>query len=204
MQNTMKNETVDACELISALADGELQGAELTQALLTLGASAEARAEWHAYHLVGDVLRLGSRAAIGAHDDAFVERVSQRLQQDKPSPPNAGRGGKASVPVSANDSVWRWKLVAGLSSLAVVAGLGWQVAAHRAEDAGLVRLATTAATPGGAQPNSSQAVAQETPIMIRDPFLDQLIAAHQQLGGASALQMPAGFLRNATFQRPAR
>ncbi len=36
--------------------------------------------------------------------------------------------------------------------------------------------------------------------MIRDPRLDELLAAHRQLGNStSALQMPAGFLRNATF-----
>jgi sigma-E factor negative regulatory protein RseA len=40
--------------------------------------------------------------------------------------------------------------------------------------------------------------------MIRDPRLDELLAAHRQLGGASALQAPAGFLRNATFEAPAR
>ena len=40
--------------------------------------------------------------------------------------------------------------------------------------------------------------------MIRDPQLDELLAAHRQLGGASALQMPAGFLRNATFEGPTR
>jgi sigma-E factor negative regulatory protein RseA len=35
--------------------------------------------------------------------------------------------------------------------------------------------------------------------MIRDPRLDELLAAHKQAGGATALQMPSGFLRNATF-----
>ncbi|MHB8949586.1 MAG: sigma-E factor negative regulatory protein, partial [Rhodoferax sp.] len=35
--------------------------------------------------------------------------------------------------------------------------------------------------------------------MIRDPQLDALLAAHKQFGGTSALQGPAGFLRNATF-----
>jgi sigma-E factor negative regulatory protein RseA len=41
-------------------------------------------------------------------------------------------------------------------------------------------------------------------IMIRDPRLDELLAAHKQFGSTSALQMPAGFLRNATFEAPAR
>jgi sigma-E factor negative regulatory protein RseA len=39
-------------------------------------------------------------------------------------------------------------------------------------------------------------------VMLRDPRLDQLLEAHQQAGGAS--QMPSGFLRNATFERPSR
>ncbi len=44
----------------------------------------------------------------------------------------------------------------------------------------------------------------EPQVMIRDPRLDELMAAHKQFGGTSALQMPAGFLRNATFEVPAR
>ena len=43
-----------------------------------------------------------------------------------------------------------------------------------------------------------------TATMIRDPRLDQLLAAHRQLGGGTALQAPSGFLRNATFEGPAR
>jgi sigma-E factor negative regulatory protein RseA len=38
--------------------------------------------------------------------------------------------------------------------------------------------------------------------MIRDPQLDGFMAAHRQLGGASVL--PAGFVRNATLEGPAR
>jgi sigma-E factor negative regulatory protein RseA len=41
-------------------------------------------------------------------------------------------------------------------------------------------------------------------VMIRDPRLDELLAAHKQFGSTSALQMPAGFLRNATFETPDR
>jgi sigma-E factor negative regulatory protein RseA len=39
-------------------------------------------------------------------------------------------------------------------------------------------------------------------VMLRDPRLDQLLEAHQQVAGSS--QMPSGFLRNATFDRPSR
>ena len=36
--------------------------------------------------------------------------------------------------------------------------------------------------------------------VLRDPRLEQLLAEHRQYGGMSALQMPAGFLRDATHQ----
>jgi len=44
----------------------------------------------------------------------------------------------------------------------------------------------------------------DQPAMIRDPKLDQWLAAHRQFGGASALQAPAGFVRNATFEGATR
>ncbi|MDU7587859.1 MAG: anti-anti-sigma factor, partial [Acidovorax sp.] len=53
-------------------------------------------------------------------------------------------------------------------------------------------LLATAAGPDGQQ------------VMLRDPRLDELLAAHKQFGSTTALQMPAGFLRNATFEAPAR
>jgi sigma-E factor negative regulatory protein RseA len=34
--------------------------------------------------------------------------------------------------------------------------------------------------------------------VLRDARLEQLLAEHRQYGGMSALQMPAGFLRDAT------
>ncbi len=49
---------------------------------------------------------------------------------------------------------------------------------------------------------SGEALAQ--PVMIRDPQLDALLAAHRQFGGATALQTPSGFLRNATFNEGSR
>jgi sigma-E factor negative regulatory protein RseA len=38
--------------------------------------------------------------------------------------------------------------------------------------------------------------------MVRDARLEELLAAHRQLGSNSALQLPSGFLRNATFEAP--
>ncbi len=184
-------------ELVSALADGELQGAELDEALDLLRSSAQGRASWYNYHLVGDVLRSGPRVALGAKDEVFMARLRLRLQEEgaparQPAIPAAQDRRR-----SANDSVWGWKLVAGLGAMAMVGVVGWQLL--------MAPQAVQMAQPEPSLPQPVLAEAQApAPLMIRDPRLDQLITAHQQQGGASALQMPAGFLRNATFERPAR
>ena len=100
---------------------------------------------------------------------------------------------------AANDDLFRWKLLAGVASVAAVAAVAWSVAGSARAPAGPELAAV--------QPRSQPAVVQTgTPGqgMIRDPRLDELLAAHRQFGGASALQTPAGFLRNATFEGPSR
>jgi sigma-E factor negative regulatory protein RseA len=92
-------------------------------------------------------------------------------------------------------------MVAGLASLALVSVIGWQALNGWGDQGATVQLAqkavplvnsTVVAEPAGA--------ALGSPPMLRDPQLDALLAAHRQFGGTSALQMPAGFLRNATFE----
>ncbi len=197
MQEHKMQQAERAGELASALADGELQGPELDEALALLQSSPQARASWYSYHLVGDALRSGPGLALASDHEMFMARLRLRLQQEgvparalvSPVPPDRRN--------SANDSVWGWKLVAGLSSMAMVGLLGWQLL-----------QAPPAAQLAASEPRPAAPVLAETEapaaLMIRDPRLDQLITAHQQQGGASALQMPAGFLRNATFERPAR
>lgn len=204
MDKTRQENCADTRELASALADGELQGDELARALDVLRADQEAQMCWHTYHLVGDVMRSGAGAALRPHDPAFLAGLRQRLQDEAAAPPRAEVHLTRQLPRhSANDSVWRWKLAAGLCSLAAVAMLGWQFAVALRDDGAGVQLARSA-PPASATVPTTQLASAETLVMIRDPQLDQLIAAHQQQGGASALQMPAGFLRNATFERPAR
>ena len=67
-------------------------------------------------------------------------------------------------------------------------------------------LAQSAERPAAAPaaPVVAVADAEGQQVMIRDPRLDELLAAHKQFGSTSALQMPAGFLRNATFETPGR
>jgi sigma-E factor negative regulatory protein RseA len=65
-------------------------------------------------------------------------------------------------------------------------------------------LLVPASTPQLAQASAPQQVMVASPqgLMMRDARLEELLAAHKQLGATSALQEASGFLRNATFETP--
>ena len=191
-------------EMISALADGQLRGDALEHVIQTVATDPQARTAWHTYHLIGDVLRTGN-LPVGTSPAAFLAGFQVRLERDRVVQPAAVATAPmrqvpqpvgSAVP-AANDPSFRWKLVAGFASLAAVAAVGWSAVGSLAKPE-QPQLATVV-------PQGAVAVAERPPVMIRDPRLDEMLAAHRQLGGgASALQTPAGVLRNATFESPAR
>jgi sigma-E factor negative regulatory protein RseA len=186
-------------ELISALADGQLGGDDFAAALHACRQDDSAVASWDTYHLIGDALRSPASPARSA-DMAFVARLNQRLAGEALAGPAAAGIVHVSAPdmphprEAANDGDFRWKLVAGIASLAAVSAIAWNAAG----------LLSPAAAPQLAQAPISQQVLVASPQgpMVRDARLEELLAAHKQLGGTSALQEPSGFLRNATFETP--
>ncbi|NJM44562.1 MAG: hypothetical protein HC858_12450 [Brachymonas sp.] len=107
---------------------------------------------------------------------------------------------------AANDSIFRWKMVAGFAALAAVGSVVWGLVGQQVPSGG-AQLAqqsqpalSSAALPQGVitvQANASNSA--ESQVMIRDPRLDELLAAHKQFGGMSALQQPAGSLRSVSL-----
>ena len=195
---------MDDQELISALADGQLRGEALARGV-QLAADGRGRGTWQAYCVIGEVLRSG-QATSGSACAPFLARLQTRLQQEpahvQPVPEAAPVVSPARAGANAAND-WRWKLVAGFASVAAVAAVGWNVWGT----AGMQPAAQSqlAAVPAGVLPAGVLPVAAaSSPAMIRDPRLDQLLAAHRQFGGATALQAASGFLRNATFEGPAR
>ncbi|MES2633417.1 MAG: sigma-E factor negative regulatory protein [Pseudomonadota bacterium] len=194
-------------EIISALADGQLQGVEFDEGVAIAAGDQASREAWHRYHLIGDVLRSGEHAA-GTLPSAFMGRLQMRLRQEHAFTAVEVQPVPALVPSTlsqgpaANDSNFRWKMVAGFASVTAVAAIGWSMVAG--PGAGTGSQAQLAAAPASAVPILASAVASKGGVMLRDPKLDEFLAAHRQLGGASALQMPAGFLRNATYEGTGR
>ena len=203
-------------ERLSALADGELHGPDFASAM-DFSATEEGRACWQLYHVVGDALRQ-SAPAMAPADSALLARLrSQMAQEGAPArlapsalqPVAEPLGPRASHDPAANAQVLRWKLAAGFASLAAVAVLGWNAYMGLGTGQQGPQGAQLAAAPAPSLPAQAVLAAnaegpaqpgQGPQVMIRDPRLDELLAAHRQLGNStSALQMPAGFLRNATF-----
>lgn len=201
--------------LISSLMDEALPPSQLDILLQSMD-SPESRECWQEYQLIGDVLRSPDLAA-GGHDRGLAARLSSQLQAEAQQAPEASLPNQPALAQqapdtrrpAANDAVFRWKLVAGLSSFATVAALSWGLWLGQGQGAGAGAGAQLVQ-----QPNApAQAVLVQTPqqygpvpeaqaYMLRDPELDQLLAAHGQAAGVSALS--AGFLRNATFEGPGR
>ncbi len=187
-------EKMDDQERISALADGQLRGEDAAFAVQAAACDAQGRQTWLAYQAIGEVLRQG-RPDGGTPPELFLSRLQEKLRQEAPLARPAPAPELVAVPVRPAANDWLWKTVAGLASVAAVAAVAWNVGGPAAN----------------VQPQLAAAPANVVPVadartvtMIRDPRLDQLLAAHRQLGGANALQAPSGFLRNATFEGPAR
>lgn len=208
----MQDDEREQLERISALADGQLVGDEFAHAMDWVGSSEQARASWHAYHVIGDALR-SVELTDCSRDRAFAARVCERLAQVDPvglqadavSPPGQPTPVRAPVVADAavqgaNDAVLRWKWLTAAASLMAVAVLGW----HLGQTGTGATTQLAGAPSAAATADTVAAAASEPAVMLRDPRLDELLAAHRRFGGTSALQMPAGFLRNATFEQPGR
>ena len=207
------------CELLSALADGELQPPECQALLHACIHDPAASANWNAYHMIGEALR-SPGSAVQLTDLAFLVRLNQQLAQEphvrsglqatmstscsgvvpaSASTMLAGRQGQHPEP-AANDGQFRWKMIAGFACAAAVCAVAWNASVSVLPAAGpqLARLGP----PAGGMAPQQVVVASSQGLMVRDARLEELLAAHKHLGATSALPVPSGFLRNATFETP--
>ena len=225
----MKHTPESVREQVSALADGHLQGDAFARAVDQLGVDGDLQSTWRTYHVVGDVLRAGRHSAC-TDSGQFLARFQARLAAE-PVPSTlevlaVAQPATVAHVEAANEPVFRWKLVAGVASLAAAAAIGWNWVGNGAgAPAAGPQLALQ--QPSAAQPSAAAAgsvltaMQQNGPstgagttrvlvgngsgapqVMLRDPRLDQLLEAHRQTAGGA--QMPSGFLRNATFEGASR
>lgn len=182
-------------ECLSALMDGDAQA--LASGCAAWRDDADARARWHAYHLIGDVLRSEELARPPAGDAAFLGALRSRLAGEP----------VVLAPAASVAAKWparrRWLTSAAVAAgFVAVAGVvvvtrgvlpgdsaGPQLAA--VTPAAQPRLVTRAAPPA-AEPQPADNA------LIRDARLDRYLAAHRQYGNSSAFGLPGGVLQRAS------
>ena len=201
----------NAAEQLSALIDGELGTDAVAKACSAWRIDGKARQNWHAYHLIGDVLRSDDLASTPARDSAFLQRMRERLAAEPVvlAPQPAPAVAALPMAVAAGRSMRRWRTPAAVAAgFVAVAGVlvamraPVPVAAPELAQApaapALVQATAPAAVTLGPEAGVEQAAFVTDGRVIRDARLDRYLAAHQQFAGASALGVPSAFLRSAT------
>lgn len=167
----------DTCAWLSALADGDAQAAD--PACAAWRDDAEARRTWHAYQLIGDVMRSDDLAAPAARDAAFLAGLRERLAAEPVvlAPAPARRRQHWLLPAAA------------AAGFVVVAGV----------------LVVARVGQPGAEPPAGLARATDTApmVVVRDERLDEFLRAHQAARGGVAVAAPGGALRRVEMTVPA-
>ncbi|MDO9437403.1 sigma-E factor negative regulatory protein [Hydrogenophaga sp.] len=200
-------------QVLSALVDGEVADEEMSALFASEDEAEGVLAKWHSYQIIRDSLRGdGAAGSVAQAPGDFLAGLRARLESEKPPVVISGASGmpaRVHVP-AANDAVFRWQLVAGLASLAAVMAVSWTVLSGSPSGADAVApqlavVSTPAATiTPTAQGSTTVVVSTGQGPLIRDARLEELLAEHRQNGGMSALQMPTGFIRSATYDAAGR
>jgi sigma-E factor negative regulatory protein RseA len=184
MLNSSGSSSDDAMrQSLSSLMDGRLDDASLDNAFSAWRSDANARECWHAYHLIGDVLRSEELASQPARDEAFLAGLRCKLAAEPvPLAPTrrSERGGRG----------WRERLVAPAAVAAgfvAVAGV-------------LVVLRGAAPQEGAGGALVAEGTSGEMTVVnrdvIRDARLDRYLAAHRKVSNAASVQVPGAVARS--------
>jgi sigma-E factor negative regulatory protein RseA len=190
---------------LSALMDGDRSVSD--EACRAWRIDAEARADWHAYHLIGDLMRSEEHRADEARDARFLAAVRARLANEPvvlaPSPAAAAPG-STRAPVRALRAR-RWMVPTAVAAgFVAVAGV-LTVTRVSAPDGAPTTLAVGVLPAPVVSPEvaASQAGVQAA-TMIRSAELDRYLEAHRQYANGATQVAPGGAVRNAAATAPGR
>ena len=212
---------------LSALLDGDASQAD--RAFHAWREEPAARADWHAYQVIGEAMRSDDVHCQAHHDVAFLAQVRARLAEEPvvlaPIPASAMA---AAAPAHADTARRPGRFTAWAAPFAVAAGFfavaGVLVITRVAAPAGVGPESSSAlagasvaapalgglqAVSGGASLRAATAGAQSPSIsasgaLIRSADLDRYLAAHRQYSATSSLSVPGGAARSVTLAAPAR
>jgi sigma-E factor negative regulatory protein RseA len=201
---TMSNESEHEAEQLSALADGELGVSDVARACANWCTGTSSHATWHAYHLIGDVLRSDDLASSPKADRAMLDKLRERLVHE----PVVLAPGPSLRPAPMDRSPrkrWPWAALSAVAAgFAAVAGV-LIVLGGTSVDSSAVKISLSGAALPAQFAGAASRPFEPTPQavladgrLMRDARLDRYLDAHKHFSGVSALGVPSTFLRGAT------
>jgi sigma-E factor negative regulatory protein RseA len=177
---------------LSALADGDAQA--LDRACGHWRDDAAARQTWHAYHLIGDVMRSEELAGSPSRDAAFLVGVRQRLAAEPvvlaPAPLPAPPPRQRQTWLVAAAAVAGFAAVAGVM---VMTRVGSDTSTLATAPAAVPLVATAPAT------TRPPVLTNDPSGVIHDARLDEFLRAHQSIRG-TMVAAPGGTLRRVDIE----
>lgn len=176
---------------LSALVDGESEDAE--RACGRWRDDADLRRDWHAYQLIGDVMRSDDLASHAGRDAAFLAGIRARLAAE----PVVLAPAPQAAPTRRRQ---HWVLpAAAAAGFVVVAGVL------------VVARMNPAASPAGemvardiAAPVPANVMTGDVqPVMLVDPAVQEYMRAHRSVGGTLVMSPVGGGLRRVELSAPA-
>lgn len=189
----------DASELrrqqLSSLLDGELSGDEAAAACALWRQDPQARADWHAWHLIGDVLRSDDLAARPARDEAFLQALRQRLAYEPvPLAPQAAVAATPAwqPPVAQVDDPATAASKAAAPAARRARGRAWMMAPAAMAAGFLAVVGVSLVTRNNAPEPGAAALAKADPagaaasaVLVRNAQLDRYLSAHRALASGA-------------------
>ena len=197
---------------LSALMDGDDSATD--EACRAWRGDAGARADWHTYHLIGDLMRSDEHRADGSRDARFLAAMRARLASEPvvlaPVPlgvaPAAGalaRARRARRWMAPTAVAAGFVAVAGVLMVTRVSTPDGAAPGLTAGSAAPVTDVRPASVAGGTAPASLPTAIEGAP-MIRSVELDRYLAAHRQYANGAMQVVPGGAVRNAAATAPGR
>ncbi|MEO7245588.1 MAG: sigma-E factor negative regulatory protein [Rubrivivax sp.] len=197
----------DPRQRVSDLTDGWADAAALGRACADWVADEDARRTWHAYHLIGDVLRSDELARPPRHDRAFLIGLRARLRQEPaPLAPRAAAAGplfqplqpSRAAPVGVSRPGLRWRRPMALAAgFVAVAGVLVVLRAPSPELGGLYAVQSPVGVAGPA--SSAALLLPPQAEMLRDARVDEYLRAHREALAGSPAALPGGAMRSVGF-----
>ena len=189
-------------QALSALVDGD--GEHLEQACRAWREDAAARTDWHAYHLIGELMRSEDLPFAPQRDAPFLGRLRERLALE---PVVLAPETPAKRAVRRHAWVAPAAIAAGFVAVAGVLVVTRMAVPGAATSDSAAVMAGSKVAPVGPGTQAEASASGDMVVdgnLIRSAELDRYLAAHKQYGDTSLLTVPGGVLRSTAIATPGR